>query len=86
MIWYNTDLTCSQKHTGSQLSLLHVHVIKQKFKQNKRTKGNPILSMISLVQSNDVWRQPIGLQNLQKSIRVEMVCWKDRFWIVQMVA
>lgn len=54
MIRYNTDLTCSQKHTGSQLSLLHVHVIKQKFKQNKRTKGNPILSMISLVQSNDV--------------------------------
>ena len=57
---------------SSQLSLLRG--IKQKNVNEKRTKNN---SIISLVQFIDPWRQS---RRYQKSIKVERICCKGRFW------
>jgi len=43
----------------------------------KGTKNKP-MSMISMVQSNDLWRQSRGYQ---KSVKVGRICWKGRLWV-----
>jgi len=40
------------------------------------------MSMISLVQSHDPWRQFREYQeSVKKSINVGRICWKGRYWV-----